>query len=248
MPLDEALAFARAAEGRLLVNKGSGRAAVQVPAWSFTLEDGTVETRVRLIKPIGRELMSLEDLARSQWREVGQDIFAQAWERDIARVPEFEDSTLFVMAGLLLPIWTRLPGESLRVYRLQTDDGERIIGRVIGPEALAKVYENFGLGATPALSGPEARAVVLGRGATLHLVDGLQIHRSLVMGAHRIELCGFTDGAVERLKAIGLTSEIIAWRLRLFVPTDAEDGPAVLEALLALHPLARVAYPSTSAS
>jgi hypothetical protein len=40
---------------------------------------------------------------------------------------------LHVVAGCLLPIWKRLPNESTRVYRLQTDDGERIIGRKVSP-------------------------------------------------------------------------------------------------------------------
>jgi len=35
-----------------------------------------------------------------------------------------------VVAGLLLPIWKRLPNESTRIYRLQTDAGERIFGRI----------------------------------------------------------------------------------------------------------------------
>ncbi len=48
-------------------------------------------------------------------------------------MPEFTDSTFHIVAGLLLPIWKRLPNESTRVYRLQTDDGERIIGRRVSP-------------------------------------------------------------------------------------------------------------------
>ena len=40
---------------------------------------------------------------------------------------------------------------------------------------------------------------------------------------------------VERLKALGLISEIIAWQLRLFVPTGS-DGPAILGALLDRFP------------
>ena len=36
---------------------------------------------------------------------------------------------------------------------------------------------------------------------------------------------------VDRLKAMGLISEIIAWRLRLFVPNGSQ-GPTVLTALL----------------
>ena len=38
-------------------------------------------------------------------------------------------------------------------------------------------------------------------------------------------------GMVDRLKAMGLISEIIAWRLRLFVPNGSQ-GPTVLTALL----------------
>jgi hypothetical protein len=39
------------------------------------------------------------------------------------------------------------------------------------------------------------------------------------------------------LKALGLTSEIIAWRLRLFVPAAEDRGPPILAALLKRHPL-----------
>jgi hypothetical protein len=80
---------------------------------------------------------------------------------------------------------------------------------------------------------------VLDRGATLDLAGGLQIRRALVMNAWRIELTGYAEGAVPRWKALGLISEIIAWRLRLFVPTADDRGPAILAAILDRHPLLR---------
>jgi len=43
-----------------------------------------------------------------------------------------------------------------------------------------------------------------------------------------------------KLKALGLISEIIAWRLRLFVPTAEDRGPAILAAIFDRHPLLRV--------
>ena len=64
----------------------------------------------------------------------------------------------------------------------------------------------------------DAWSAVLERGAALDLAGDLQIRRSLVMNAYRVELTGYSDGAVPQLKALGLISEIIAWRLRLFVP------------------------------
>jgi hypothetical protein len=45
---------------------------------------------------------------------------------------------------------------------------------------------------------------------------------------------------VDRLKAMGLTSEIITWKLRLFVPTSAA-GPAILAELMERYPVTRVA-------
>jgi len=60
------------------------------------------------------------------------------------------------------------------------------------------------------------------------------------MGEFRVELTGFTDGMVDRLKATGLISQIISWKLRLFVPTSA-NGPAILAALMDRYPLVRIA-------
>ena len=66
---------------------------------------------------------------------------------------------------------------------------------------------------------------MLDRGAVIDLAGGLQLRRSLSMGAHRVELTGFSEGGtVSILKSLGLVSEIIAWRLRLFVPVS-EDRP-----------------------
>jgi hypothetical protein len=59
------------------------------------------------------------------------------------------------------------------------------------------------------------------------------------MNRQRLELVGFGDTLVDRLKAQGLTSEIIAWKLRLFVPPGAAAAN-VVEKLLALYALLRV--------
>ena len=65
----------------------------------------------------------------------------------------------------------------------------------------------------------------------LDLAEGLQLRRVRVMGANRIELSGFTDTMRDRLKAYGLFHEIISWKLRMFVPTDA-SGVGVLAKVL----------------
>ena len=74
----------------------------------------------------------------------------------------------------------------------------------------------------------------------LDLAEGLQLRRVRVMGANRIELTGFTDAMRERLRACGLFHEIISWKLRMFVPTDAA-GPAILAKVMERYPLSRIA-------
>ena len=56
------------------------------------------------------------------------------------------------------------------------------------------------------------------------------------MGAKRIELTGFSDTEVEQLKGFGFFSEIIAWRLRLFLPIEAASGIEALSRLFMLYP------------
>jgi hypothetical protein len=239
LPLAEAVELARMTGARLLVNEQSHRAAVQVPASSLMHDDGRVEARTRLVRPMSRETVTLDEFGRSHWREAARERFAPLWQAECAKVPEFSESEFHIITGLLLPIWDRLPSDNIRVYRFETDDGERVIGRLVTPEALARVYEGLGVDGPPALSPAEAWNAVIERGAVLDLAGGMQIRRSLVMSAYRVELTGFSDGMVGQLKASGLTSEIIAWRLRLFVPIAAERGPAIFAALLERHPLLR---------
>ena len=59
------------------------------------------------------------------------------------------------------------------------------------------------------------------------------------MGANRIELSGFTEAMRERLRAYGLFTEIISWKLRFFVPVDA-NGAAVLGKLIETYPVERI--------
>lgn len=235
LSLADALAHADSDIGKLLVNGKSGRAAVQLPAPSLMLDDGEIERRVRLVRPMEHHHASLKSMAGSHWREADRMTFAAAWTRELDEVPEFENSTLHIVAGLLLPVWKRLPNESTRVYRLQTDDGERIIGRRVSPAWAANAAST----GTASLAPEDAYAALIDGRTILDLAEGLQLRRVRIMGANRIELTGFTEAMRDRLRVHGLFTEIISWKLRFFVPMDA-NGPAVLGRLLDTYPLTRI--------
>ncbi|WP_420867668.1 strawberry notch C-terminal domain-containing protein [Bradyrhizobium ottawaense] len=235
MTLDQALDYLADARAVLLVNERSGRAAVQIPAPSFMLDDGEIESRVRLIRPMEHHHASMKMMDESHWQPTDRETFAAAWNGEVVDVPEFAESTLHIVAGLLLPIWKRLPNESTRVYRLQTDAGERIIGRRVSPAWAASAC----MTATCSLTPNEAFSALMEGRTVLELAEDLQLRRVRVMGAHRFELSGFTDVMRDRLRAYGLFSEIISWKLRMFVPSDA-TGAAVLAKVLDHYPIVRI--------
>lgn len=173
--------------------------------------------------------MPLAALEGTHWEKTDLRTFSELWERELEDVPEFSESRFHVVTGLLLPIWKRLPEKNPRVYRFETDEGERVIGRLIPPECL----DEFTPSDKP-LSPQEAWAA-LTAGGKLRLAGGLALRRATIMHAARIELAGFSAEEVPALKALGLVAEIIAYRLRLFVPMSGE-GSSIVARLLDRHP------------
>ena len=220
---------------RLLINERSGRAAVQIPTTSIMLDDGEIERRVRLIRPMEAHNIPIKMMDETHWVQAERIAFKAAWDAEAAEVPEYADSTIHVVSGLLLPIWKRLPNESTRVYRLQTDDGERIVGRRVSPAWVAGALATGTSNLTP----DDAFMALMDGKTILDLTEGLQLRRVRVMGANRIELSGFTDAMRDRLRAYGLFHEIISWKLRMFVPTDA-TGAAILAKVLERYPVERI--------
>jgi predicted RNA methylase len=233
--LDDALDRLSDPRAVLLVNSQSGRAAVQVPGRSLMTDDGEVERRIRLIRPMEHTVIPVAAMAHTHWQEADCETFVRTWESEIAGIPEFADSEVHIVSGLLLPIWKRLPKGSPHVYRLQTDSGERIIGRRVPP---AWVADALAIRA-PTLSADDAFTALIDGRTILDLTEGLQLRRVRVMGVRRIELTGFSDATRDRLQAYGLFHEIISWKLRMFVPTDAA-GPAILAKILGRYPVEHI--------
>ncbi|TIS60566.1 MAG: methylase, partial [Mesorhizobium sp.] len=241
MPLSEALHLAACdRQAKLMVNGKSGRPAVQVPTRSVMLDDGSVQPRVALIRPMDEMRFELRQLEETNWEEADEQIFSAAWSTEVANLPEFSISTMHMVSGLLLPIWKLLPQDFCRVYRLETDEGERIVGRLISAEGLTRLCRNFGLDRTEVISADQVWQSLLGGSAVVGLAGDMTLRRVRVMNDYRVELTGFTEGMRDRLRAIGLFSEMIAWKVRFFIPTT-DEGPAILARLLERHHVVDVA-------
>ena len=235
MSVAEVLEKAETRKGRFMVHVKNGNARLVHRTRGELLEDGGVEDRVALLGPKSEHFTSAKSMADNGFQEVESSAFIAAWEAELATIPEFTEDTIHVVSGLLLPIWTQLPREGARVYRLQTDQGERIVGRKVSAAWVALASSIGGVSLEPA----DAHAALLEGKTVLSLANGLQLRRVRAMGSNRIELSGFDDSMRDRLKAYGLFHEIISWKLRMFVPVGVE-GVEVLTKVLKTYPIERV--------
>ncbi|MBX4870201.1 methylase [Rhizobium bangladeshense] len=237
MLLDDVRALVRQdARAKLMINGKSGRSAVMVPTRSIMLDDGSTRPRVSLIRPMDELRFEVRQLEETNWEEADEQAFALAWNTEVAAVPEFSTSTMHIVSGLLLPIWKLLPQDFCRVRRLQTDEGERIVGRIIAPDRLAGLCRNFGIDQTEVLSADQTWALLVDGSSIIGLAGDMTLRRVRVMNGYRVELTGFTDGMRDWLRSIGLFSEMINWKLRFFVPVT-DEGPSILSKLMQRHRL-----------
>ena len=93
------------------------------------LDDGEIETPRPWTD--GNRITAREDDGETHGPS-RSDTFAAAWAAEVAAVPEFSDSTIHIVAGLLLPIWKRLPN-GRRVSIGSRPTRARIVGRKVSP-------------------------------------------------------------------------------------------------------------------
>ncbi len=217
----------------LVINAQSKNAAVILPSNSIMFDDGSVQERVRLLRPHTHDYMPLAKLKASNWRPASQATWRAHWDAEIASLPTHRESRFWLAAGLLLPIWNRLPSENMRVRRLTTNAGVPMIGRVLDAEQVMAVRAGFGLDTGSQMHPADIFEALMRRASPFPLANGWRLTRRRIMSAYRVEIEGAHDDQLPPLKRAGCATEIISWRTRVFVP-----NPQVLKRVLAISPIA----------
>jgi hypothetical protein len=208
---------------RLLRNARSGRAALVVPARSLLADDGSRVTRYELVRPLKHGHLTADQLAESSWEPVDEQAFRVAWQAEVDEaLSSLKRERLHLATGLLLPVWDKLPKDHVRVSRISASDSRSLLGREVPLHAVGDICNALGIDARPDIAPDSLITAVLtsGRAMPVRARETLTLKRSLVNGAQRLELTGWSASRLDWYKAQGCFTEIIRFQTRLFVPID----------------------------
>jgi hypothetical protein len=220
---------------------GKVYAAAEAP--SLTDGDGRIVDNYRLVSPVSdsRTVPKLNvDKHDTKWKKIERSEASALWRKEIAAAPEFVTRDMHLITGAILPIWDRLKGNP-RVVRLQTDNGERLIGRVVPNDAIAATLKALGAEAKGVSVTPLELFQKLAAGGRATLANGWYLSRRMVAGEHRIELTGPSSFSEARdVKADGVFTERIDYKTRYFVPMEGAEATRVLKQLTQYRPVAEI--------
>ncbi|WP_347990332.1 strawberry notch-like NTP hydrolase domain-containing protein [Methylomonas sp. AM2-LC] len=160
------------------------------------------------------------------------------WKEQVDSAPKTETKTERMLVGVILPIWDRVEGSEF-IQRLQTDDGEVLLGRMLGPKSAEKTLKNLGLDSSLANMSSSDLFESIKNGNKAILSNGWEISTAKVNHEDRIEVKGrtsFTSAEKRVLQEQGTFSERIAWVERVFIPTGV-NGLSIFERITASKPV-----------
>ena len=205
-----------------------------------TTEWGAVQKQFRLVGPNLGAKTSVwsENTLSSKAEAIEKADWQTEWDKEVAKVPEYNEDTLHMLTGALLPIWNSLPQEgNTRVKRLVANDGSTYLGRVIEKDRIDSVLRRFSLDRTrEVFTAQQVMDKALQSGVRFQLENSrAEIFRSRVSGEWRLEITQQNAWYLTRSYP-GIIQERIQYRDRYFIPVG-EKGTALLEKLLSDNPV-----------
>jgi protein strawberry notch len=161
------------------------------------------------------------------------------WERQYSSVPEIETREVRIIGGAIIPLWQKLKTKDdarLKVVRVSTADGQRIVGVEIPRSQVGRVLCALGLKG-PSRDASQIFHDILDGGELFTLAGGLKLKRSALQREPVVEVECHDSDRFEELRKLGLINEQIRYKQHFFVPADEERGISILTELLGRHPV-----------
>lgn len=211
---------------RFMRNQRSGGVAIVVPGITAIDEQGATRETLRFLRPGGGETKPVSEMPESAWSDSDSETVQRLWQRELATLPDYHDSTLYMVTGLLLPIWDKLGSKSPRVQRIITDDGQSVLGRILPEGDHRRLMRLVGIKTDIA---PDAIwREILHELEIIRIEEGMRLAPRRLAGRTRVEIERHNGAHTDCLRGIGCVIELVGFRARIFVP-DADVLTRLLE-------------------
>jgi len=202
---------------------------------------GAITERFRVVRVNGSEDVLDASEMREKYKAVDHSDVKAEWTEAHKSVPRVRTRDVHIIGGAIIPVWQRLQSRNdqgrvnnLKVVRVETDEGRRIVGVRIPAKSVSAVLRAIGV--ERSFKSPQAIFEgILDDGEQIELVGGFKLRRIRFKGSDAIELVG-ADRKIDEMKKLGLLHEIISYSDKLLVPTDEAKGVEALTKLVERYP------------
>ena len=199
-----------------MINMVSGKVALIDRKPFQVYDDDTLEIMRKVIRPDRRHLIDEGKFSTSHWEPIAEQAFIRKWDAEADALPRMSITKPYLLTGLLLPIWKKIPSRNERIYRVTPEGGSAMIGRELDEDQVVQIRATF-MSEAPS-SNEDILKLVLGTSKAVDLDHGLKLSRRRVAGQYRLEIDGAGPELVKALRAMGCFTEIIQFQVRVFVP------------------------------
>jgi hypothetical protein len=207
---------------------------------------------VAVISPNGTRRAIAADVDAEAWIPTGAAEAEALWNAELSLPPEEDETVFHVVSGALLPIWDRLPKGKAVACRMETDEGERILGRVVPSDWATAIIDRSITVAGNASVDPDSLLTSIENGNVVTLAGGtiVKTGTSDQTGRASIEIIvgnvevgtpaqrAMTRGLIAELRSIGAvqTTKTRRGNAALTLSDDPSIRAATWRALIAAHP------------
>lgn len=221
--------------------KNSGHIVLASAAGTRTDETtGAVITRSHISRPsaeltdiinkteLGTKYEPIDDLEEAR----------KLWIAEREKVPFIRTKTIHIIGGAIIPVWQRLQTKgatNLKVVRVETESGERVVGVLIPNKAIAAVLGALGIKRS-FKSPEEIFSAVLDGGEVVNLLHEMKLERTRFKGQWALEIKNVKYNRQSEMRNVGVRHEIINYADRFLIPTDPAVGIPILTKILERYP------------
>lgn len=191
-------------------------------------------------RPAGYNLFYIkESELAAKYKIVTKNRTRNWWKTEEDKIPSVEQKTVHLLSGALLPIWKYLKNlqrQGLNIVRTTTDDGTRIVGVKVAPDAIGEIRRTFGLWNNSGETAEEILRSVREENETVELLGEIKVRKTRFQGASVVEIIPSSYEQIGELRESGLINIIQNSKQRFFVSEDETAARTSLGKVLKMYP------------